>query len=37
VSALAEPFVDDKPVLGDEELELVLAGNADRVYGLSSP
>jgi predicted TIM-barrel fold metal-dependent hydrolase len=37
VSALAEPFVDDKPVLGGEELELVLAGNADRVYGLSNP
>jgi predicted TIM-barrel fold metal-dependent hydrolase len=35
VSALAEPFADDKPVLGNEELELVLAGNADRVYGLS--
>jgi predicted TIM-barrel fold metal-dependent hydrolase len=34
VTALAEPFADDPPVLATEELELILGGNADRVYGL---
>jgi predicted TIM-barrel fold metal-dependent hydrolase len=31
---LAEPFEGSGPVVGAEELELMLAGNADRIYGL---